>query len=111
MWQALCLNLGASLSALIGVCVGVASGSESEEAQKYLIAFAAGGFLYIALAGAFCSPSLATSLLQLIIDVYRYVALSTNPCTRCSQKVAHCTASIRRLGWICCAVHSRYYGT
>ena len=67
MWQALLLNLGASLSALIGVCVGVAAGSESEEAQQYLLAFAAGGFLYIALASTYSfvvSMSVSGSQLQ-----------------------------------------------
>lgn len=56
MWKALLLNLAVSLTALLGVCVGVGAGAKSETAQLYLLAFAAGGFIYIALSSTCCRP-------------------------------------------------------
>jgi len=48
-YVALTFNLVSSLTAILGLFVGVAVGSQSTEANNWILAIAAGVFLYIAL--------------------------------------------------------------
>jgi len=48
-YVALTFNLVSSLTAILGLFVGVAVGSHSTEANNWILAIAAGVFLYIAL--------------------------------------------------------------
>jgi zinc transporter ZupT len=61
--KAILLNLACAVLAIIGTVIGCAVGSASEEAQSWILGFTAGGFLYIALAGAGSFLSLSLSLL------------------------------------------------
>lgn len=48
-YSALIFNFISSLSAILGFFIGVGIGTESEEATPWILAFAAGLFIYIAL--------------------------------------------------------------
>lgn len=48
-YTALLFNFASALTAVIGFFVGVAIGTESEEVNGWILAFAAGLFIYIAL--------------------------------------------------------------
>ena len=48
-YSALLFNLFSALTAVVGFFVGVGVGTESEEANSWILAFAAGLFIYIAL--------------------------------------------------------------
>ena len=47
--MALLFNFLSALTAILGFFVGVAVGTESEEANSWILAIAAGTFIYIAL--------------------------------------------------------------
>ena len=53
-YSALLFNLFSSLSAILGFFVGVAAGTASEDANAWILAFAAGLFIYIALVDLVC---------------------------------------------------------
>ena len=48
-YSALLFNLFSALTAVVGFFVGVGVGTESEEANSWILAFAAGLFIYVAL--------------------------------------------------------------
>lgn len=49
-WQAVLLNLLSACFSILGTVIGLSVGEASEDAIKYILAFTAGGFIYIALA-------------------------------------------------------------
>ncbi len=61
---ALLLNFLSALTAVAGFFVGVAIGTDSEEAQNWVLAFTAGQFLYIALVDLVCATIILTECIH-----------------------------------------------
>ena len=66
-YAALFFNFVSALTAVLGFFVGVGIGTNSEEANSWILALAAGIFLYIALVDLVSSKDLKPSVVETIL--------------------------------------------
>eukprot|EP00008_Paramoeba_atlantica_P002433 CAMPEP_0201504232 /NCGR_PEP_ID=MMETSP0151_2-20130828/85095_1 /ASSEMBLY_ACC=CAM_ASM_000257 /TAXON_ID=200890 /ORGANISM="Paramoeba atlantica, Strain 621/1 / CCAP 1560/9" /LENGTH=661 /DNA_ID=CAMNT_0047897957 /DNA_START=463 /DNA_END=2448 /DNA_ORIENTATION=+ len=66
-WQAILWNLASALLAILGCIIGLAVGTSSDAAVPWLLAIAAGGFLYIALTSML--PEVVQNIFRSVLTV------------------------------------------